>query len=300
LLRKLCQLLALLGALALTHEALAATWRQLLAPGADPGVTVPVLIRAAPSPAAMRVVVVNGSGCSGMGPIAERYFQGLESAQVWVLHKPGTRPWLRRSPDDCSDAFRDYDRHTRWARDATAAMQHLLRGDHARPTWVVGVSEGADLLPTLGAAVGDSLTGLVLLSATGLDPADTLRWQADRTDRAGVWEAIVQRATEPGDDRARVAGRSLGYWRDLLGWRLFDELTGRAWTVVHWWGDQDEFIPPEAHQAFVERAQGRPVRLCSRRWPGADHGLHQPGTGALQPTLWRGLLGGVDAACSGR
>ena len=46
-------------------------------------------------PLRYRVIVVPGSGCAGMGAFADRYFAGLQHAQVLVLHKPGVSPQAR-------------------------------------------------------------------------------------------------------------------------------------------------------------------------------------------------------------
>lgn len=277
-----------------------APWTRVDLPGSAPGRRVPVLRReAGPDAAAPRVVVVPGSGCAGLGPIAPAYFAGLERAQVWVLHKPLTNPWVRTAPEGCGEAFARDDRPTRWQADALAALQALRASEPDRPTWLVGISEGGDLLPALGQALGGSLRGLVLLSASGLDPAETLRLQAQRIGRPEAWAEIRAAAASAQSDDDLAHGRSLGHWRDLLAWRLFEPLTARPWTVWQWWGEADELIPAEAHERFAREAAARPARLCARRWPGADHGLHRPGAGPAQPQLWQALLaaspaGGAD------
>lgn len=284
-------LLSAAAALALALPAVAAQpWRQQLVAGDTPERLVPVLRREAQGEAQARLVVIVGSGCTGMGPIANDYFRGLERAQVWVLHKPHTRPWVRRDAGDCDAGFVREDRHSRWQADALHALQTLRAAEPERPTWLVGISEGADLLPALGRALGGSLQGLVLLSASGLDPADTVRLQALRLGRRDAWDAIRHAAHSDRPDADIEQGRSLGHWRDLLAWRLFDDLTREPWTVWHWWGDADALIPAEAQTQFVHQATGRALRLCTQRWPGADHGLHSTATGALQPVLWQRLL----------
>ncbi|WP_139147052.1 alpha/beta hydrolase [Hydrogenophaga sp. PML113] len=280
--------------------ALRAPWSRVDLPGSAPGRRVPVLRReASPDAAAPRVVVVPGSGCAGLGPIAPAYFAGLERAQVWVLHKPLTNPWVRTAPDGCGEAFARDDRPTRWQADALAALQALRASEPERPTWLVGISEGGDLLPALGQALGTSLRGLVLLSASGLDPAETLRLQAQRIGRPEAWAEIRAAAASARSDDDLVHGRSLGHWRDLLAWRLFEPLTAPVWAVWQWWGDADELIPAEAYERFGREAVARPARLCVRRWPGADHGLNRPGAGPAQPALWLALLAATEADDAG-
>jgi len=276
--------------------AAAPTWVVRPAPGAAPGREVPVLRREARTASpVLRLVVVMGSGCAGLGPIAEAYFRGLDAAQIWVLHKPFTRPWLRTAPDACGAAFTRHDRHRLWQADALQALQSLLAAEPPLPTWVLGISEGAELLPALGEAVGPSLQGLVLLSASGLDPADTLRLQAERLGRADAWAEIEAAARGPRGDDEILHGRSLGHWRDLLGWRVFEPLSARPWTVLQWWGDADELIPAAAYERFAREAEARPLRLCVQRLPAADHGLYSASLGAAQQRLWPLLLAATRA-----
>ena len=287
----------LLTALALLAPAVASAaaerqpWTQMNVSGSAPGRSVPVLRREAPAGAhGPRVVVLPGSGCAGMGPVAPAYFDGLDSAQIWILHKPLSKPWLALDPERCGEAFARDDRPSRWQADALSALQALREREPERPTWVVGISEGGDLLPALGHALGASLRGLVLLSASGLDPAETLRLQALRLGRQDAWQAIGDAARSERPDDELLHGRSLGHWRDLLAWRLFEPLTAQPWTVWLWWGGRDGLIPAEAYERFAREALGRPVRLCSWRWHDADHGLYRPGAGPVQPLVWQALL----------
>ncbi|RYF57755.1 MAG: alpha/beta hydrolase, partial [Comamonadaceae bacterium] len=93
-------------------------------PGADGATTLQVLTRdARTAPLRYRVIVIPGSGCAGMGPIAERYFAGLLHAQVLVLHKPGVGPQARTAPGDCAPGFVQQDRLSTWLAHARAALQ---------------------------------------------------------------------------------------------------------------------------------------------------------------------------------
>ena len=90
-------------------RALPPEWTQTTLPGAHSGATLTALKRPALAPPARyRVVVIPGSGCTGWGPVAPRYFAGLLHAELLVLHKPGD--------------LQEHDRAVRqaWARDLAA------------------------------------------------------------------------------------------------------------------------------------------------------------------------------------
>jgi alpha-beta hydrolase superfamily lysophospholipase len=274
-----------------TLHAAQGQWLQELQPGAVEHRQVPVLKRSPQGDQAprFRVIVVVGSGCSGMGSMAQTYFQGLEAAEIWVIHKPHTRPWVKVSAENCAHEFVRNDRLSIWQQDAVSALQSMRRRSGPMPAWLVGISEGADILPALARTLGDELQGLVLLAASGLDPADTVRLQAERLERLDVWHDIRHSASTRAPDEILLHGRSLGYWRDLLGWSLNRPLTSSSWPVLQVWGDADELIPTTAYERFRETAQQRTIRLCAIRLPGANHGLFSVSHEAGQQIAW-GLL----------
>ena len=158
------------------------------------GVTLQALERPARAPPLRyRVVVVPGSGCAGLGPFADRYFAGLLHAQVLVLHKPGVHPMGRTAPGQCPPAFVQTDAHAAWRAHAQAALQawHAGVAQDGLPTVLVGVSEGAELLPHLAPQV-PRLAGLVLLGASGLDPREALTLQAQRLGAQAALEGLAQ------------------------------------------------------------------------------------------------------------
>lgn len=246
-------------------------------------------------PLRYRVIVVPGSGCAGMGPIASRYFAGLLHAAVLVLHKPTVNPDRALAPDQCPPDFVQGDALFTWQTQAMHAVQSWLEmhsHEQALPTWLVGISEGGEIVPALAALVPPShLVGLVLLSSSGLDPREAAQLQAQRLGHRHAWDALAALlAREDVPDDALAHGRSMRYWRDLWRWPLAQALIDSPGILLHVWGDADALLPPLAYERFAKRvhAQGRTHPFCSHRLHGADHGLQSPQRDGVQ-WLWAQL-----------
>lgn len=240
------------------------------------------------APLRYRVIVLPGSGCAGLGPFAERYFAGLLHARVWVLHKPDVHPDDQTLPGNCPAAFVQADALSAWQAHAFAAVRALVReSGPALPTVLVGISEGAELLPALAPEV-PRLAGLVLLSASGLDPREAGQMQAERLGVLPAWEALAQAQAGPAPDAAVRQGRSLRYWRDLWRWRVQEPLIDGPWPLLQVWGEADALVPPEAYRRFGTRAAARSAPFCAHSLPGADHGLQSHGRDGVQQ-LWAWL-----------
>jgi len=226
-------------------------------------------------PLRYRVIVIPGSGCTGMGPVANRYFAGLLHAQVVVLHKPGVDANAGLSPDKCPPDFVQSDSLSRWLEDARWVLRNDAKARAAEPPvpqLLVGISEGAELLVKLAAEV-PHLAGLVLLSGSGLDPSEAGALQAQRLGHGQAWQNLAHAQAANTPDNRAAEGRSLRYWRDLWAWRQSDALIASEWPILRVWGDADELVPQLAYDTFTQRAQTRAAPLCSRALPGADHGL---------------------------
>jgi dienelactone hydrolase len=238
-----------------------------------------------------RVVVIPGSGCAGMGSLADRYFRGLLHAQVTVLHKPGVHPEDTTAPADCPPHFVQTDSLSRWAAHTRAALgQIAAMQPSARvgsvPLLLVGISEGVELLPTLAAAAGPDLAGLVMISGSGLDPREAGRLQALRKRHGADWEILERMQASAASDAAVHQGRSLRYWRDLWRWPVQQPLIHGPWPLLQVWGEQDGLVPAAAYQAFAQMAQQRAAPYCTRSLPGADHGLQAPDLDGVQQ-VWQ-------------
>lgn len=261
--------------------------RQL--PAAD-GLTLTALERPArASPARYRVIVIPGSGCAGMAPFADRYFAGLLHAQVLVLHKPWVDPQASTSANRCSVAFVEADALAAWRDHAIAALRADARGranePSPLPTLMVGISEGAELLPFLAPEV-PHLAGMVLIGSSGLDPQDALTLQAERQGASAHLNALEQAQASTLPDAAVREGRSLRYWRDLSQWSLAQPLLAGPWPMLQVWGEEDALVPQAAYQRFMRHAEHRAAPYCTLSLPGADHGLQRPGHDGAQTAWW--------------
>lgn len=258
-------------------------------PGATLDRPVRALVRPARvAPARFRVIVVPGSGCTGFAPFADRYFAGLLHAEVWVLHKPGVDVQAGAAPVRCPPGFVAGDALGRWQADALAALRAMPRAPDALPTVLVGISEGAELLPALASAV-PGLRGLVLLGAPGLDPSETAALQAQRLGATAAWDRVRAAAASSRPDAAVHEGRTLAYWRDFLAWPLAQPLIDGPWPLLQVFGTADALVPPEAYARFAARAQGRSAPFTAWPFPGGDHGLQGPGGRDGLQLLWARL-----------
>lgn len=259
-------------------------------PGAE---DLPVLHRGALlPPLRYRVLVLPGSGCAGMGAIAPRYFAGLLHAEVWVLHKPGTHVGRMTPPAQCPAAFIQIDALAWWHRQAQAGLEgwwQRTAHDPAAmlPTVLVGISEGAELVPAL-APVVPGMAAMVLLSAPGLDPHETAVLQAQRLGRWPEWQALERAQASLLPDHTIYQGRSLRYWRDLWHWPLEQPLRSSPWPLLQVWGDADALVPAQAFALWAQRMQQRPALWCVRQLPSADHGLQHGAQDGVQQ-LWHWL-----------
>lgn len=276
-----------LPALGLCLGAWAAPFAVRPLPGAD-GTLLQAIERGplAP-PERLEVVVIPGSGCAGMGSFAQRYFAGLLHARVLVLHKRTVQADATTAPSACGADFVRQDAHSLWLADAQAALlAWQAQRPPSRPLVLVGISEGAELLPALAARLQPD--GIVLLGSSGLDPVDAARLQAERLGAQGAWERLAQSQAGPEPDDTVVQGRSLRYWRDLWHWPVRQPLLEGPWPLLQIRGSEDARVPPAAYQRFEAQARGRAAPYCAVRLASADHGLQAPGRDGVQ-WLWARL-----------
>jgi len=241
-------------------------------------------------PLRYRVIVIPGSGCTGMLPVADRYFAGLLHAEVVVLHKPGVDVNAGLNPQPCPPGFVQSDSLASWLEQARTALrmdEQEQRGRPPVPQLLVGISEGSELLAALAVEV-PNLAGLVLLSGSGLDPVEAGEMQARRLGQRAAWQELGAALRSERTDDTVLQGRSLRYWRDLWSWRHSQQLIASPWPILQVWGEEDALVPRAAYEAFGQRASGRAGPWCSRSFSAADHGLQSPSLDGVQ-RLWAWL-----------
>jgi len=235
-------------------------------------------------PARWRVLIVPGSGCESLAPSADRLARNLRQAQVVLLQKPA----LSAPGAPCSRAHLLADNLADWQQRALRlAAQGLATTDAQLPLVLVGLSEGAELLPGLAAARPEA-AALVLVGHAGLDPAEAGALQAERLDQGGAWRALMADARGARDDDALLQGRHWRYWQVLRQWPLQAPLLADPRPLLLAHGGLDALMPAAAYQRFAQAARQRAGPFCAVRFARADHELRAPGTDHLQQ-LWRWL-----------
>ncbi len=234
-----------------------------------------------------QVLVVPGSGCTRWAPLVDRYFAGLLHADVVVLHKPQVDVMAGMTAT-CPPAFVATDSLPYWRDAAVAAVAAMPRDPlPALPQVVVGISEGAELLPEVVSSM-PAVAAVVMVSASGLDPAAAGALQAERAGHADAWQALqAVQASDLPDDRL-VQGRTLRYWRTFWGWPLAAPLLSAPWPLLRVWGEADETVPLTAYLQFNLLASTRKAPFCDIRLSRADHGLQTADKDGVQ-WLWSQL-----------
>lgn len=266
-------------------------WVLKTLPGGRSDVVLQVFERSAVAlPARYLVVVVPGSGCTGWGPVATRYFAGLLHAELLLLHKPGVNVDAGLAAA-CAPDFIQNDTLSAWRDHARAALRAYFSGRHppqsnhpSLPVLLLGISEGAELLPDL-AAEFPYLAGMVMVSAPGLDPLETGQLQAQRLGEWPAWQALANLQSSDASDGTVHQGRTLAYWRDFWRWKLTQPLLDAPWPLLRVWGGADALVPELAYQRFTDQSHSRLAAACQIRLPDADHGLQSSQLDGVQ-WLW--------------
>jgi hypothetical protein len=272
--------------------ALPPEWSLATLPGATEGISLTVLKRQALAPPARyRLVVIPGSGCTGWAPVAHRYFAGLLHAELLVLHKPSASIFGGLAPA-CSASFIQSDSLATWRDHAQAALQaHFSSLPTTRPTapelpaLLVGISEGAELLPSLAGSV-PALAGGVMISAPGLDPREAGELQALRLGQGPAWQTLAATQASNASGNTLHQGRTLAYWRSFWQWSLARPLLDAPWPLLRVWGEADALVSTTAYDRFDQQARLRAAPWCDLRLPGADHGLARALPGARDGLQW--------------
>lgn len=227
--------------------------------------------------------MIPGSGCAGLAPIAAAYFRGLAHADVTVLHKRHVRAGDWPAPRPCNPRFVQADRMSQSLADAQAFMDAQPESIARTPVLLVGISEGAEVVPLLARRYR-WVTMVALVASTGLDPRVSYRLQVLRAGDRRALPSLQDVEAQSGRlDSALLDGRTLGYWRDLLHWPVLEPLLALEQPVWIAFGGDDASLPLAGlHQ--LARTATRP--LCVAVFRGADHGLMRIDDAPLQQ-FWR-------------
>ncbi len=249
------------------------------------------------------VFVVSGSDCISMQDMLPQYFDGFEggpgSMRIFILHKRfiGT--------SDCGSRFIEMDYPSRWADDQTEfilAQLFIARMNRQVPSkvLVLGISEGAEVVPLLARRIGD-VTHAALLGNGGMNPYDALRMQAAKYGFADALREIDSICNDnPNSFREVVADRSCRYWSELRSLKHSDHLLQLDIPLFVAMGESDRMVPIESAWYIRDRfAAAGKTNLHVLAVRDADHGFRKQ-DGAALPLVWRTLARWLQGEISGR
>lgn len=203
------------------------------------------------------------------------------------MQKPESAPDGGPAPADCSERFIARDALSSWQADAVAALRSwsarsTLPATEAVPTVVVGVSEGAEVLPAVALSM-PNVMAIVAISHPGLDPWELGRLQAESQGHHVAWRALEDAVVDADRSNGEVLqGRTLRYWRELRTWRVEQPLRDTPWPLLQVSGGDDALMPSQGYARFGTAMAGRAVPVCVMRLPGADHGLRNADESGLK------------------
>ena len=243
------------------------------------------------------IFVVAGAGCGSMGRYLPQYFTGWEGesglTRIRVLLKRHIR--AQDSGDECSEAFIRADHLSQWRADQLAFIKTQLRqfnerGIRPRRVILLGISEGAELVPLLARDL-PQITHLALLANAGNSAIPTYRaLAAIYPHMQQGWDVLSRAlASSPADpEQARIHGRSWRYWSEIAGIDQTRNLLAARLPVFAGVGEADTLIPPGAanalRKAFSDAGRSD---LQLRIYPAADHGLRSPDKNYLPDFMWQ-------------
>ncbi|WP_269532923.1 alpha/beta hydrolase [Chitinimonas sp. BJYL2] len=233
------------------------------------------------APLRYRAIVLPGSGCAGLAPIAERYFAGLLHGEVWVLHKPGVDAAQWPAPDPCSPDFIASDAPLNNLAAYESAIRQQVPAASDLPLVLIGISEGAELVPALSQRLGGAALW-VMLGNAAQDPAEVGERQAVRLGQTAAWQRLRTAAASQRPDSQIIEGRTLAYWRQLFAMRLTDTVQASTIPLLLAYGEQDALIPADVYANTRARLPQRPTPSCVLAQPDADHGLQTPVSDGVQ------------------
>lgn len=250
----------------------------------------------APAPVNL-IFVVAGAGCASMGRYLPQYFTGWEGesglTRISVLLKRHIS--AQANGETCSEAFIAADHLSQWRADQLAFIKTQLRqfserGMRPRRVMLLGISEGAELVPLLAHDL-PPVTHLALLANAGNSAIPTYRALAAIYPHMQQGWDVLQRAlaTQPvNPEQSRIHGRSWRYWSEIAGIDQTRNMLAARLPVFVGIGEADTLIPPGAanvlKKAFSDAGRSN---LQLRIYPDADHGLRSPDKNYLPDFMWQ-------------
>lgn len=242
--------------------------------------TVDKSVTARPAIERTYVFVISGSGCTSMKFWLPQYFTGLEGEygplRIFVVQKRGIteRSWGRIA--GCPDDFAREDHPQRWLTDYREFIHEQLASYHPAHVVLVGISEGAEIVPLLARHI-PAVTHIVLLGSGAMDPLDAFALQAVRQHSNGyahLSDLLRQFADSSDVPRHALGGHTPRYWSELGELHPGDDLIESQLPVMVGMGERDEALPIESAWALRERFDAHaPGRLTLLTYAGADHAL---------------------------
>lgn len=241
------------------------------------------------------VAVIGGSDCRSMAGWLPAYLDGLDGkageTRVVFLQKRFV-PHAASGAGACSEAFTRHDHASRWIEDHASVIRHLREQAPGRRLVLLGISEGAEVVPLLARRLG-GVAGVALLASGAMDPLEAYRLQAARfgLPTAAITDAAAGRHRPPDPDAPveSLGGRSWRYWSEIGSLAPTENLLALGVPVIAAMGTGDDQVPPESLDRLRERfARVDPGRLLTLAFPRAGHDLvDRPEGRSRLPDFWR-------------
>ena len=206
--------------------------------------------------------------------------------RIFVLHKRFIEEWTWGRIGGCSDAFVEADHPSQWLADYTEFIEAKLAERRPRRVVLLGISEGAEVIPWLAQRIA-GVTHAVLLSSGGMDPLDAYRMQAEKhrsSDDLNIVASLERGATgESGTAAKRIGGRTWRYWLELRELKPTERLLALTIPILVGMGEADSLMPIETVWHVRDRFDevGK-TNLTIMTYPNADHSLFDQHSGVLR------------------
>lgn len=200
-------------------------------------------------------------------------------ADIFLLQKPWSYP-AHSTDGDCKYTALAQDNLDDWRDHLVKAIsKDVLENPEfwtAVPVFLVGLSEGVELIPSLFDVL-PRVDTVILVSSSALDPLRVGTAQAKRLGHGTLWAQMAKYVSDPNvSDATVLEGRTMRYWRSMFMWSIEKKWAYSPWPVLRMWGNKDDLIPIEMYEAGAELFDRSGIAWCDRALPDADHNLQSP------------------------